>query len=140
MRGIAPALAIAIDEGFTAQNPPIINARLADLFARPAALATTISAEKNRAGARLDPWMTREIGFLINVLEDHQAAIEAAIASLVAAPAQLASEARRLRTMSGIGPALVVVIMVRLPELGQLDAKRIAAFAGLALQTCDIGL
>ena len=123
-------------------TPPVDaeRVRLSDLVARRAALATTIRAEKNRAGTTRDPWLTREIALMIRALEDHLAAVEEAIASLIASSAQLASEARRLRTVSGIGPALVAVILARLPELGQRDAKRIAALAGLAPQACDSGV
>lgn len=115
-------------------------ARLSDLVARREDLTTTIRREKNRAGTTRDPWIAQEIGRLIAVLEDHQAAVERAIAALIAASALLAAEARRLRTVPGIGLTLVAVILARLPELGHIDEKRIAALAGLAPHACDSGL
>lgn len=123
-------------------TPPVDpeRVRLSDLVARRGAIGAMIRAEKNRAGTTRDAWLEREIALLIKVLEGHLAAVEGAIASLVAASALLSSEARRLRTVSGIGPTLVAVILARLPELGQLDAKRIAALAGLAPQACDSGI
>lgn len=115
-------------------------ARLADLVARRADLTGMIGAEKNRLRTTRDAWLSREISRLIKVLEDHLASVEAAIATLISASDLLAAEARRLRTVPGLGPALVAVILARLPELGQLDAKKAAALAGLAPQACDSGL
>jgi transposase len=115
-------------------------ARLSALVARREDLGAMIRAEKNRAGTARDAWTLREIAGLIRVLERHLARVEEAIASLVASSPQLSAEARRLCTVPGIGPTLVAVILARLPELGQLDAKRIAALAGLAPQACDSGL
>lgn len=114
--------------------------RLSDLVARRGAIGGMIRADRNRAGTTRDASLSREIALLFKVLEDHLAAVQAAIARLVAPSARLSSEARRLRTVSGIGPALVAVILARLPERGQLDAKRIAALAGLAPQACESGL
>jgi transposase len=44
-----------------------------------------------------------------------------------------------LRTFKGIGPVNACTILVRLPELGQLDRKKIAALAGLAPINRDSG-
>lgn len=114
--------------------------RLSDLVARREALVATLRAEKNRAGTTRDRWLAREIAMLIRVLEDHLAAVETAIAALIESSDRLAAEARRLRSVPGIGPTLVAVILARLPELGQLDQKQIAALAGLAPQACDSGI
>jgi transposase len=123
-------------------TPPIDpdRARLAELVARRENLVTTIRREKNRAGTTRDNWLSRQIALIIKVLEDHLAAVEAAIASLIASSGPLAAEASRLRSVPGIGPALVAVILARLPELGLLDEKRVAALAGLAPHACDSGL
>lgn len=123
-------------------TPPVDpeRVRLSDLVARRAALGAMIRAEKNRAGTTRDSWLSKEVALMINALEDHLGAVEEAIASLIATSPQLSTEARRLRTVPGIGPALVAVILARLPELGQLDEKRIAALAGLAPHACDSGI
>ena len=115
-------------------------ARLCDLVARREDLTATIRREKNRAGTTRDAWIAREIAMLVRVLEDHLKAVETAIACLVETRNGLADEARRLRSVPGLGPALTAVLLARLPELGRLDAKRIAALAGLAPHACDSGL
>jgi transposase len=115
-------------------------ARLSDLVARREDLTATIRREKNRAGTTRDPWLVREIAALLDVLQAHLKALEAVIAALIETRDRLAAEARRLRSVPGIGPTLAAVILARLPELGRLDAKKAAALAGLAPQACDSGL
>ena len=80
------------------------------------------------------------IAKLLSSLQDHLAAVEARIARLIAAHEGLATEARRLTSVPGIGPALSAVILARLPELGHLDHRQIARLAGLAPHACDSGL
>ncbi|MGL4236882.1 transposase, partial [Tabrizicola sp.] len=115
-------------------------AQLADLVARREDLVTMIGAEKNRAGTMRDSWLCKEIVSMIKVLKAHLEAVEAQIATLIEARETLTAEARRLRSMPGIGPTLVAVILARLPELGKLDHRQIASLAGLAPQACDSGL
>jgi transposase len=115
-------------------------ARLAALVARRDDLVTTIRREKNRAGTTQDRWIGREIARLVKVLDAHLKAVETAIAGLVDASGPLSAQARRLRSVPGLGPTVTAVLLARLPELGQLDHRRIAALAGLAPHACDSGL
>lgn len=114
-------------------------ARLSDLVARREDMVTTIRREKNRAGTTRDPWLAREIETLLDVLQAHLKAIETVIAALIETRDRLATEARRLRSVPGIGPSITAVLVARLPELGSLDHRRIASLAGLAPQACDSG-
>jgi len=114
--------------------------RLADLIARRDDLTGMIRAEKNRAGSARDPWIAREIARMIRGLDGHLAAINAEIAALLAARPRLETEARRLRSAPGVGPLVSATLVARLPELGRLDRRRIAALAGLAPHACDSGL
>ncbi len=109
-------------------------------MARRDDLVATIRAEKNRAGTARDPWLLREIAALVDVLQAHLKAIETVIAVLIETRDRLAEERRRLRSVPGIGPTIAAVLIARLPELGQLDHRRIASLAGLAPQACDSGL
>lgn len=99
-----------------------------------------IRAEKNRAGTARDPWLPREIALCVRVLQDHPAAVEEQIATLVKTRDRLAAGARRLRSVPGIRPAAAAVLPAGLPELGQPEARQIAALAGLAPHACDCGL
>ncbi len=125
-----------------APTPPTdpARARLVELVARRDDLVATIQAERNRHATTQDPWIARQITALLRVLERQRIAVETQIASHIEARDHLADQARRLQTMPGIGPTLCAALLARLPELGQLDAKKIAALAGLAPHACDSGL
>ena len=125
-----------------APTPPedSARARLADLMARRDDLVTAIRREKNRAGQARDGWIGAQIAHLVEVLEDHLSAVNREVEALIRATPTLPEKARRLRSMPGMGPVATAVLIARLPELGQLCAKRIAALAGLAPHACDSGL
>jgi transposase len=115
-------------------------ARLADLVARRGVLVGQIRAEKNRAETTRDRWIAKEIALLIRVLEAYLAALQAQIATQIETRDALAATSARLCSVPGIGPALCAVLIARLPELGQLDHRRITSLAGLAPHACDSGL
>ena len=123
-------------------TPPVDpeRARLADLVARRDDLVASIGREKNRARTTSEPWIVPEIARLPRVLQAHLTAVEGQITARIDACAALAEDQRRLITVPGIGPALSAVLIARLPELGQLDHRRIASLAGLAPHACDSGL
>lgn len=89
--------------------------RLADLVARREALVGMIRAEKNRAGTTRDRWLAQEIVLSLRMLQDHLTAVEEQIAILVDTRDRLAAEARRLRSMPGIGPVGAAVLIARAP-------------------------
>ena len=115
-------------------------ARLADLVARRDNLVGMIRAEKNRAGTTRDGWIGKEILLLIKALQSHLAAIEGQIAILIKERAPLTRISARLCSVPGIGPALSAVLIARLPELGQMEPRKITSLAGLAPHACDSGL
>lgn len=123
-------------------EPPADPARelLADLVARRADLVAMTGAERNRAGTARDPGIAADIASHIKEMEGRIATLDARIAALVDARETLRDQARRLRSVPGIGPTLAPVILAGLPELGTLDRRRIASLAGLAPQACDSGL
>ena len=59
---------------------------------------------------------------------------------IVAADIELAAIDRRLRTTPGVGPVVSATLIAEMPELGQLDRRRIAALAGLAPVARDSGI
>ena len=124
----------------TPKPTPLIDAdraRLADLVARRDDLVAGIGREKNRARTTSDPWIAREIARLLRVLQAHLTAIEDQIAAHIDACPALAEDQRRLTTVPGIGITLSAVLIARLPELGQIDHRRIASLAGLAPHARD---
>jgi transposase len=77
---------------------------------------------------------------MIRVLEDHLTAVEAQIETQIATREALAQQSARLCSVPGIGPAISAVLIACLPELGQLDGRKIAALAGLAPHAADSGI
>lgn len=73
------------------------------------------------------------------VLDRRIAKVEARMTALIAADPELAGTARRLETVPGVGRIVAATLMSELPELGQLDRRRIAALAGLAPIARDSG-
>ncbi len=64
---------------------------------------------------------------------------DAEIERLLAQSASLAQDARRLRSIAGIGPVASTTLLALVPELGSLSPKKIAALAGLAPFNADSG-
>lgn len=114
-------------------------ARLADLVARRDDLVASVGREKNRTRTTRDPWIAREIAGLLRVLQAHLKEVDGQIAAQLDACPALAEDGRRLTTVPGIGPTLSAGLIARLPELGQLDHRRIASLAGLAPHARDSG-
>ncbi len=115
-------------------------ARLADLVARRGVLVGQIRAEKNRLQTTRDDWISKEISSIIRVLEDHLTAVEKQIETLIATRKTLAEQSARLCSVPGIGPTISAALIAYLPELGQLDHRKIAALAGLAPHANDSGI
>ena len=119
---------------------PAERVELGDLVARRDDLVAMIGAERNRLGQSRDAWIRTQITSHINAMTRQRQAVEARIAALVAAHEPLAEASRRLQSVPGIGPTIAAVILARLPELGQLDRRKLASLAGLAPHAHESGI
>jgi transposase len=100
---------------------------------------------------RLRDLQIRQIGLLRNALENldepalerltrrqidqlkrHLMLIETQMQAIIAADPAKAELYRRLRTVPGVGPITALSLIARLPELGQLSSRAVAALVGLA--------
>lgn len=105
---------------------------LADLVARRRQIVEMIAAEKNRAHRTQVPRIAKSIARLIKALEKELASVDGEIDDGIrGSPAWRATE-DLLASVPGVGPVTARTLLAELPELGRLDAKRIAALAGLA--------
>lgn len=95
--------------------------------------------EATRLQQTADKHARADIRSLIALLDRRIAKIEERMAALVAADPEMAAVERRLRTAPGVGPIVAATLIAELPELGQLDRRRIAALAGLAPIARDSG-
>jgi transposase len=114
--------------------PPDAVLELRALVRRCAALKEMRTAEVNRlkSGA-LSADATASVERTIAFLEAEIATISAAAARLIAADPELARQAELLRSIPGLGPRAVAVLLGELPDLRRFEhAKKVAAFVGIA--------
>jgi transposase len=111
---------------------------LTDLVQRRRQLLDMVVAETNRE-KRAQPvvrgriqahlaWLRKELGKLDEDIED----------SIKTSPVWRANE-ELLRSAKGVGPVSAFTLLVRLPELGRLNRKQIAALVGVAPYNRDSG-
>lgn len=95
--------------------------------------------EATRLHQTADRQARADITSLIAVLDRRIAKVEAQMAALVKADPEMQAVDRRLQTAPGVGPIVAATLLAEMPELGQLDRRRIAALAGLAPIARDSG-
>ncbi len=108
------------------------------LAARRRQLVEMLTMEKNRlqqARPQTQPGIRRHLEFL----EGELAEVERQLADLLAAVPTWQATYERLLTVTGIGPVTATLLVVELPELGQVDRKQIAALVGVAPFNRDSG-
>lgn len=111
---------------------------LADLLARRRQLVDMRTAEVNRL-ALAAPAIARGIRAHVAWLDRQVRHADAALAAAVEASPVWRAKEDLLRGVSGIGPVVARTLLVELPELGTLSAKRIAALVGVAPLARDSG-
>ncbi|UPJ56772.1 transposase [Bradyrhizobium sp. 192] len=112
---------------------------LAGLAKRRDQLVLMRAQEKNRRSEADDRAMAGRISRLIEVLDGEIAEIEADIKALTKAEPEIADDARLMRSVPGVGPVACMQLIAKMPELGRVGAKQIAALAGLAPFNVDSG-
>lgn len=95
--------------------------------------------EATRLHQTVDRQVRADITSLIAVLDRRIAKVEAQMPALVKADPEMQAVDRRLQTAPGVGPIMAATLLAEMPELGQLDRRRIAALAGLAPIARDSG-
>lgn len=112
---------------------------LARLAKRRDQLVLMRAKEKNRRSEADDRAMAERISRLIVVLDGEIAEIEADIKALTKVEPEIADDARLMRSVPGVGPVACMQLIAKMPELGHVGAKQIAALAGLAPFNVDSG-
>lgn len=132
------AFARAMQPATEQVTDPARNA-LARLAKRRDQLVLMRAQEKNRRSEADDRGMADRIGRLIEVLDSEIAEIEVDIRELIKAEQEIADDARLMRSVPGVGPVACMQLIAKMPELGHVGAKQIAALAGLAPFNVDSG-
>jgi transposase len=108
------------------------------LTARRRQLVEMLTMEQNRlkqAPAGTQAGIRRHLEFLQGELAD----VERQLAERIAADPAWQATYDRLLTVTGIGTVTATLLVIDLPELGQLDRKQIAALVGVAPFNRDSG-
>jgi transposase len=116
-----------------------IRGRLRDLVLRRSQVVDMKAKELQSIGKVTDPDVTASFKGMIATLTQAIAHIQGLIEQCIRDSEELDKQAELLRSAPGVGPVLAPVLLARLPELGQLDRRKIAALVGLAPYACDSG-
>lgn len=111
---------------------------LADLTVRRRQLVDIRTAEKNRL-LRVEGKVRDSICRMIEYIDEHIDQIDKQILQTLESSPVRKKKCELLRSVPGIGKTISGVLIARLPELGELSSKQIAALAGLAPFNNDSG-
>jgi transposase len=95
--------------------------------------------EKTRHTECQDPVLANDIALHLHWLKMQIARWDEHIRVLIARSERFKATAKLLCSIPGVGPVTATAMMVRMPELGTLNGKKIAAIAGLAPFNVDTG-
>jgi transposase len=109
------------------------------LEARRHDLKVMVQAESNRLEHVSNVCVRKCLQASITALAKALHTIEAEIAALMQREEALASKARLMRTVPGVGSVVATTLIAHMPELGTLPRGRPAALAGLAPYDDDSG-
>lgn len=101
------------------------------LVDRRTQLLLMLTAERNRL-ARAPKWLRKSLERTIRALERELGAVDHEIAERVDRSARLNALRQQLLSVPGVGRVLANVLIARLPELGRLNRREIAALVGVA--------
>ena len=112
---------------------------LQELVSHRQGLVDARTAERNRLARTTSALVRDRIQAHIDWLAQQIRQAEADIAELIGSNQTWQEQSRLLQSVPGVGPVVSSVLIARLPELGRLNHKEIAALAGLAPFNRDSG-
>lgn len=113
---------------------------LGELVSRRRQLIEMMVAERNRRRRLANPKLIKALDRHLELLQKHLSQLEEEIGtSIRGTPAWRAKE-DLLTSVPGIGPHIARTLIAELPELGQLDRRKLAALAGVAPFNRDSGM
>jgi transposase len=112
---------------------------LADLMARRRQVVDMLGAELNRQGQARQPRLKKRIGTHVAWLRRALAALDTDLAELIRTSPVWREKENLLTSVPGIGKITARALIANLPELGQIDRRRLAALVGVAPFNRDSG-
>lgn len=125
---------------YTPKPLPENHSELRALVKRKEALTDMISMEKKRLKHPLQTGFTQEsIADMMQLMEKQKSLIEKKIKEVVASDDSWKEKAAIIQSIPGVGETTAATLISHMPELGELDHKKIAALIGLAPYTRESG-
>ena len=112
---------------------------LADLSRCRRQLLDQITALKNQAQIALNPLSVEVLNNSVKALEAQLEVVDQAVQKEIDQTPALKKRQELLLSVDGIGPITSRTLVIELPELGQLDRRRLAALVGVAPFNDDSG-
>lgn len=119
--------------------PDEASLELAELLTRRRQLVDMLAAEKIRLKQATGKTLRRDLKAHIEWLEKRVRNSDDGLRQAVEDSPVWQAKYDLLSEVKGIGPVASMTLLALLPELGQLDRKRIAALVGIAPFNCDSG-
>ncbi len=118
--------------------PDAARLELRALVTRRQQLLEMITAEKNRL-RRTTPGIRHRIEVNLRWLREQLKELDRDLGDFLKSSPLWQEEARVLRSAPGVGPIVTATLIARLPELGSLNCKQVAALVGVAPFNRDSG-
>jgi transposase len=112
---------------------------LSELVARRRQLIEMLGAERNRHQQARDPQLQRRIATQVRWLTKALAELDADLDTTIRSSPIWCARDNLLQSIPGIGEVTAYTLLADLPELGQLDRRKIAALVGVAPLNRDSG-
>ena len=134
-----PASCIAFTVSRPTPRPSNAQLRLEALVARRRQVVAMRTMELNRRQQATEAFSAKLIDRHLGQLERQVGQLEKEIARLIERDDDWRGKAELLRSVPGVGAGTAAALLAEVPELGSLDAKQLAALAGLAPHADDSG-
>ena len=103
------------------------------------ALVKDRTAARNREHACRSPLLKRHAAQRLAQIDRQIAGIDTAMNARLKTDPELVSRFEILVSIPGVGALTAIIMLIEMPELGQLESKQVASLAGLAPQARDSG-
>lgn len=124
----------------TPQPPPSQELQSLDsIITRRTQLTNILTAERNRLKQSMEPRVQQDIKELIEYLQAKLESLDKEVKERIKQNPSFAEKAKLYKSMSGVGDILSANLITKLPELGILNQREIAALVGLAPVNKDSG-
>jgi transposase len=130
-RTLSKFAAFTVDEPWAPLPDPRAQ-ELADMVSRLTQLTDLHQSEACRVKMIVGPAIKKSILAVMKAVKAQIDAMQDAIDAFVAADPMLSENAKILRSCKGVGPKSAQAILGMLPEIGQLNRRKVAALLGVA--------